>query len=99
MDSLELLHVADIDIDPADVVHRAARGFDRGFDVLADLPGLGLDIADSGDRAVGPARGHPGDEDEPAPRLDRGRVRKDAARLAQFVGTDLLLRHPALSYD
>src|ERR1700751_3588478 len=37
VDGLELLHVADIDIDTADIVERAAGGFHGGFHVLADL--------------------------------------------------------------
>jgi hypothetical protein len=37
VDRLELLNVADVDIDPAYVVHRTASGFDRGLQVLARL--------------------------------------------------------------
>ena len=54
-----MLHVAYIDVDPTDVVERAARGFDRGLDILADLLRLLGDVADpamlpSGRRAVIP---------------------------------------------
>ncbi len=56
VDRGELLHVADVDVDPADVVHRAAGRLDRGLEVLADLAGLRLDVADPGHRAVGRAR-------------------------------------------
>ena len=42
-----------VDVDAADVVHRAAGGLDRGLEVFAHLAGLRLDVADAGDRAVG----------------------------------------------
>src|SRR4051794_5291503 len=59
VDLVEMLHVADVDIDRADIVHRAAGLLDRGLEILADLPRLHLDIADAGNRAVGPPRRHP----------------------------------------
>src|SRR5262245_7849221 len=40
VDGLEVLHVAHIDIDPADMVEGAAGGLHRCLDVLAHLPGL-----------------------------------------------------------
>ena len=53
VDLLEVLHVAHVDVDAADVVHGAAGRLDRGLDVLANLLGLRLDVADAGDGAVG----------------------------------------------
>src|SRR5690349_19572959 len=47
VDLVEMLHVADVDVDPADVVHSAAGLLDRGLEILADLPRLHLDIADA----------------------------------------------------
>ena len=88
-----MLHVAHVDVDPADVVHGAAGLFDRGLDVFADLPRLRLDIADAGDGAVGTARRHAGDEDEAAARGHHGGVGKVPARLAEFWRNDLGLRH------
>src|SRR5262245_24278440 len=78
VDGVEVLHVAHVDIDPADVVHAAAGLLDRRLEVLADLPRLRFDIADAGDAAVGPPGGHAGDEDQPAAGLDYGRVGKVA---------------------
>ena len=46
-----VLHVADVDIDAADVLQRAARGLHGGFQVLADLAGLCLDVAAADDLA------------------------------------------------
>jgi hypothetical protein len=57
-----MLHVAHVDVDPADVVDAAAGFLDRRLEVLADLPRLRLDVADAGNRAVGPPRRHAGDE-------------------------------------
>jgi len=37
VDLLEMLHVADIDVDAADIVHGAAGLFDRGLQILAHL--------------------------------------------------------------
>ena len=93
MNQIEVFHVAHIDVDPADVVHGAAGLFDRGLDVVADLPRLRLDIADAGDGAVGAARGHAGDEDQAAARGGHGRVGEMTARLAEFRRDDLRLRH------
>ena len=42
-----MLHVANINVDSADIVERAACGLDAGFDVLADLPRLSVDIANA----------------------------------------------------
>ena len=53
MDAIEVLHVANIDIDPADTVHCPAGLLYSGFDVLADLSGLRFDIANAGNAAVG----------------------------------------------
>src|SRR5579862_7805152 len=88
-----MLHVAHIDVDPADIVHGTAGLFDRGLDVVADLPRLRLDIADAGDAAVGAPRGHAGDEDEAAARGHHGGVGKMPARLAKLWRDDLGLRH------
>ena len=59
MDFLEVLHVAHVDVDAADIVKRAACRLHRRLDVLADLSGLRRDVADpaivpSGLRAVIP---------------------------------------------
>src|SRR4051794_38901693 len=59
VDLVEMLHVAHVDIDPTDVVHGAAGLLDRGLEILAPLPRLHFDIADTGDRAIGPPRRHP----------------------------------------
>src|SRR5215831_9719900 len=98
VDLLEMLHVADVDVDAADVVHAAAGLLDRGLQILADLARLRFDVADAGDRAIGPPRGHAGNEDDAAARLDHGRVGKMAGRLADFRRCDLLLGH-ALAPD
>ena len=84
VDLVEVLHVAHVDVDPADVVHGAAGLLDRGLEVLADLPRLRLDIADAGNRAVGPPRRHAGNEHQAAARLDHGRVGEMPARLADL---------------
>src|SRR5262249_3450532 len=93
VDVLEMLHVADVDVDAADVVHAAAGLLDRGLQILADLARLRFDVADAGDRAIGPPRGHTGNEEDAAARLDHGRVGKMAGRLADFRRRDLLLGH------
>jgi hypothetical protein len=49
VDPVKMLHVADIDIDAADVVERAARGLDGALEIFTDLAGLRLDIADACD--------------------------------------------------
>src|SRR5262249_6782538 len=93
VDRIEVLHVAHVDVDPADVVHAAAGFLDRRLEVLADLPRLRFDITDARDAAVGPPRGHAGDEHQPAARLDHGGVGKVAGRLADLRRGNLLLRH------
>src|SRR5688572_26184992 len=93
VDRLEVLHVAHIDVDAADMIERAACGLDRGLDVLANLPGLHGDVADSGDQTVRAARRHAGDEDQPALRLDHGGLREVADRLAQLVARYFKLGH------
>jgi hypothetical protein len=93
VDGIEVLHVAHVDVDPADVVHVAASLLDRRLEILADLARLRFDITDAGDAAVGPSRRHAGDEDHPAARLDHGRVREMAGRLADLRRGNLLLRH------
>ena len=97
VDLLEVLHVAHVDVDPADVVHGAAGRLDGSLHVLADLMGLRLDVADAGDGAVRPPRRHAGDEHDPAPRLGHGRLGKMAVRLADFLGADLLFGHGFLA--
>ena len=89
VDQVEVLHVADIDVDAADVVERAAGLLDGRLEVLADLPGLRFDVADAGDRAVGAARRHARDEHQGAARRDRGGVREMSAGLADLAGDDL----------
>src|SRR5215831_12457352 len=84
MNLLEMLHVADIDVDAADVVHGAARLLDRGLQIFADLPGLRFDVADAGDRPIRATRGHAGNEHDAAARLDHGRVGKVAGWLADL---------------
>ena len=88
-----MLHVADVNVDPANVVHAAAGLLDRRLEVLADLPRLRFDIADAGDAAVGAPRGHAGDEHEAPARFDHGGLGKMPARLADFRGGNLFLRH------
>ena len=44
-----MLHVSDIDVDADNIIQCAAGFLDCGLHVLADLPGLHLDIAESGD--------------------------------------------------
>src|SRR5690348_9733477 len=91
-----MLHVADKDIDAADIVHRAARGLDSGFQILANLPRLGLGIADADNGAVLAARQHAGDEEDAPLRLHHRRLREMAARACDPVGRDLLLGHVSL---
>src|SRR5438067_930655 len=99
VDLLEMLHVAHVNVDPADVVHAAARLLDRRLEILADLARLRLDVADPGNGAVGAPRGHAGDEDQPPARLDHRGMREMAARLADFRRTDLLLGHAFHSWS
>src|SRR4029453_18783117 len=93
VDLLEVLHVADVDVDPADVVHAAAGLLARGLQVFADLAGLRFDVADARDRAIRLPRSHAGDENDAAARLDHGRMGKMAGRLTDFGRGDLLLGH------
>jgi hypothetical protein len=79
-----MLHVADVDVNAADVVHAAAGLLDRGLQIFADLAGLRFDIADARDRAIRPPRGHAGNENDAAARLDHGRMGKMAGRLADL---------------
>src|SRR5262249_51291299 len=88
MNQVEVLHVAHVNVDPADVVEGAAGLLDRGLEVLADLARLRLDVADTGDAAVGPARGHARNEHKFA-RGNADRVREMTARLANLFGDDL----------
>src|SRR5258706_4517248 len=91
VDLVEVLHVAHIDVDAADVVQRAAGGLDRGFQVLAHLARLRLDVADAGDGPIRAPRGHAGDEHQLAPGLDLDRLRKVARGLADLVAGDWIL--------
>src|SRR5262245_56302267 len=93
MDRVEVLHVANIDIDPADVVEGSARGFDGTFQVFANLSGLHADVAQPSDSAVDTPCRHSGDEHKPSRRLDHCGMREDAARLPQLGTRDLALRH------
>src|SRR5262249_9401383 len=78
MNEVEVLHVAHVNVDPADVVEGAARLLDRRLQVLAHLARLRLDVADARDGAIGAARGHAGDEHQ-LPRSGADRVREMAA--------------------
>src|SRR5262249_9785019 len=98
VDLIEVLHVADEDIDATDVVEVAAGLFDRGLYVLTDLARLRFNIANPGDGPVGAPGRHAGDEYKAAARLDHGRVRKMAARLAEFWWNNLHFRHRAFDY-
>src|SRR5262245_60981227 len=51
MDGVEVLHVAHINVDAADVVERAAGAFDRRLHVLTHLARLLGDVADAGNAA------------------------------------------------
>src|SRR5262249_11002946 len=93
MDCVEVFHIADVDIDAADVVDGAAGGLDSGLEILADLAGLGFDVADTGNRSVGPSRGPSRNEDQTASGLHHCCLREMAAWLPDPVATDLLLRH------
>jgi hypothetical protein len=64
MDCVEVLHIADVDINAADIVHGSASGFDCGLEIFADLAGLRFDVADPRNRSIGLARGHSGNEDQ-----------------------------------
>src|SRR5687768_17141613 len=96
VDLVEVLDVAHVDVDAADVVHGAAGGLDRSLEVLAHLAGLPLDVADRSDGAVGAPRGHAGDEDQLALGVGLDRLREVPHRLAHVVGTDLAFRHAGL---
>ena len=50
--------MTDIDIDAADVVHRAACLLHRRFDIFADLSRLRFNVADTGYAAVCATSGH-----------------------------------------
>jgi hypothetical protein len=65
MNRVEMLHVPDKNIDTANVIQRAAGAFNSGLNILAYLPSLYFDVANPGDRAIGSARSHPGDKDQP----------------------------------
>src|SRR5262245_20073420 len=93
MDRLEVFHVADVDVDAADIIHGAAGGFDRGFKIFADLAGLSFDVADTGNRPVCPSRSHSGNEDQTASGLHHCCLGEMAAWLPNPVAADLLLRH------
>src|SRR5262249_51778826 len=84
VDLIEVLHVANKNIDATDVVEAAAGLFDRGLYVLKDPARLRFDIANPGNGPIGAPRRHAGDEYEAAARLDHSRVRKMTARLAEF---------------
>ena len=85
MDAIEVLHVANVDIDPADIVHCPAGLLYSGFDVLADLSGLRLDIANAGNAAVGATRGHAGNKNQSAARFDHSGLGEMSAWLADFL--------------
>src|SRR5476651_2380075 len=84
VDSLKVLHVADVDVDATNVVESSARGFNGGLHVLANLPGLFGDISDAGNAAIGPASRQARYEYKSAGRLDRGCVGENAIRLPEF---------------
>src|SRR5215211_6492827 len=93
VDRLEVLHVADVNVDTTHVAERASGSFHRRLDILADLARLLRDVADTGDAAVRLARRHPRNEDQLSRRFDHGRMGEDAARLPQFRAGDLGLSH------
>src|SRR5262245_50866231 len=96
MDRVEVLHVADIDINPADVVRGSAGGLDRAFQVFAHLSRLRADITHTRDAAINAPCRHSGDEQQPSRRLNRSGVREDTARLTQLWTCDLGLGHLSL---
>src|SRR3954471_10669791 len=93
VDRVEVLHVAYIYVDAADVVQAAAGRFHGALQVLAYLARLRLDVADAGDGPVGAARGHAGEEHDPALRLDLDRLREVTAWSAQLGAPDLSFAH------
>jgi hypothetical protein len=76
MDGRQVLHIAHVDIDAADIGERATSRFDSRLDVLANLARLRLDIANARDRSVWPLRDHARDEHELSGRLYRDRCAK-----------------------
>src|SRR3984885_11609354 len=98
MNDVEMLHIANVDIDAADVIEGTTRLLHRRFHILAHLARLDLDIAETGNRAVWHARRHARNEDQLALRGDRGRLGKMAVRLAKFAGGNLLF-HGALVFS
>ena len=56
-----------------------------GFDVLADLSGLRLDIANAGNAAVGATRGHARNKNQSAARFDHSGLGEMSAWLADFL--------------
>ena len=74
VDALAVADVAQIDVDPADVVERPARGLERSFEVLAHLACLLLHVADA-TASVRAARRHPGHEHQHTPGWRRDRLR------------------------
>ena len=95
MDHIEVAHAANINIDAADVSHRAAGGLHRGLDILAHLLGLGFDIAYTDDTAVGTLGRHPGNECQSAAGLGYDRLREMPAWPTDATGYDLLSCHDA----
>src|SRR5690242_16181725 len=98
MDGRQVLHIAHVDIDAADIGERATSGFDSRLDVLANLARLRLDIANARDRSVGPLRDHARDEHELSGRLYRDRLCEMSARLRCLVGHDRLSCHDLLPF-
>src|SRR3954462_1483134 len=93
VDRVEVLPVSYIYVDAAGVVQAAAGRFHRALQVLAYLARLRVDVADSSDGPVGAARGHAGEEPDPALRLDLDRLREVAARSTQLGAPDLAFAH------
>src|SRR5690606_723098 len=90
---LDVLDVPHVDVDAAYVVHRGAGGVHCRRDVLADLAGLLLDVADPSDRPVRLARGYARDEDDATLGLDGRGLGEHVGRRTELLAADLLLRH------
>src|SRR5262249_18536208 len=86
---IEMLDVADEYVYPHDVVQRSTRGGHRALQVVANLPSLLFDVAQTDHLTVGTARRHSGYEHHSAPRRHNHTLGKMPAGCAQEIGVKL----------
>lgn len=80
VDGVKMLHVPDVDVNPAYVCHGAAGFLDGRFQVFTSLACLGLGIADPGHGPGRRVRRHAGYENQLAAGGHGGGVRKMSTR-------------------